>query len=550
MQLRWYQSEAIDAIYMYFQNGGRGNPVVALQTGLGKSVVIAKFIEYAIKSFSDQRIMMLVDSMELVEQNANKIKECWPNAPVGINCDGLNKRDFHNAIICGSIGSVVGEIEQFGHRDLLIVDECQMVSDNENSMYLTVIAALKKINPALKVIGLSATPFRMKMGMVIDGGIFTDVVYDITDMAGWARMIADGFLCPPVAKRTDTKIDVSKVRLQGGEFNQRQLEEAVDTSEITYKACVEMAEKGYDRWSWLIFATGIKHTEHVCETLNAIGINATFVHSKIKKKERKQRIADFKAGKYRAMVNNGILTKGFDHPPVDLIGVLRPTMSVGLWIQIVGRGTRPYDWWNEYQYINGFNFTKVNCLILDFAGNTRRLGPVNDPRLPKKKGEAKGDAPVKECPKCECFNHASARYCGGVPYPTPAGCGTEFIYEPDSKLSKTASDLEILKNDLPQLEYFDVKKVLYTLHRKENSPDIMKVSYICGVKSYNEFVCLDHSGYAAKRAKEWWTMRTGYKGDEFPTSQQAIEYSPNLPIPSRIKVWVNKKYPEIMNYEF
>lgn len=230
--------------------------------------------------------------------------------------------------------------------------------------------------------------------------------------------------------------------------------------------------------------------------------------------------------------------------------MLRPTLSVGLWVQMVGRGTRPYDFRMLDQYVKGFKYVKQNCLILDFARNTDRLGAVNDPIKPRKKGEAKGDAPVKICPKCRTYNHASARYCGGEPFQSFAGCGLEFIYDFNDKLYHHASEKPILVSDLPVVEMMKVTKVLYSVHNKINMPPSMKVTYICGIKQFTEYICFEHTGSVRKRAFKWWTQRTGYEGDQMPTTGQAVNYSSNLPIPSRIKVWVNKQYPEIMSYEF
>lgn len=550
MQLRFYQREAIDAIYNYFGSGNTGNPVIALQTGLGKSVVLGGAVCEIMHNYPSQRLIMATHVKELVEQNASKLNKMWASAPVGIYSAGLNQKEAYSPIVYGSIQSMVNSPEQFGHRDLLFIDECQLVGTKANSQYLSFINSLREINPHIKTIGLSATPYRMGMGMLTDGEIFTDIIYDTTDINGWSRMIAEGFLCPPVSKATSEYLSADGVRKQDGDYNLKQLQDAVDTSEKTFKCCVESIEKCYDRSSILVFATGIEHAEHVAQTLNALGQNAAFVHSKMKGSERDQVIKDFKAGRIRWLVNNGILTTGFDHPPLDAIVMLRPTLSVGLWVQMVGRGTRPYDFRMLDQYIKGFDYVKQNCLILDFARNTDKLGAVNDPIKPRKKGEAKGDAPVKICPKCRTYNHASARYCGGEPFQSFAGCGLEFIYDFNDKLYHHASEKPILVSDLPVVEMMKVTKVLYSVHNKINMPPSMKVTYICGIKQFTEYICFEHTGSVRKRAFKWWTQRTGYEGDQMPTTGQAVNYSSNLPIPSRIKVWVNKQYPEIMSYEF
>ena len=263
MKLRQYQEDAVDAIYDYFANGNTGNPVVACPTGVGKSVIIAEFIRRAFMQWPGQRIMMLVHVKELIEQNAEKLQRIWNTAPLGIYSAGLNSREMIMPILFGGVQSIAKAIKRsesnintplhmrhFGHRDLILIDECHLLSPDEDSMYQYVIAELKKINPYLKVIGFTATHYRLKQGLLTDEGLFTDVCFDITGVEAFNRLIAEGFLCPVIPKRTLTQIDVSNVAMCGGDFNLKQLEGAVDKDEITYSAVKEIVEQGYNRNAW------------------------------------------------------------------------------------------------------------------------------------------------------------------------------------------------------------------------------------------------------------------------------------------------------------
>ncbi len=543
---RWYQDEAEYAIFDYFQAGNIGNPVVAMPTGTGKSIVIANFVRRVFGYWPNQRIMMLTHVKELIEQNAEKLLSVWPTAPLGIYSAGLKSRDMILPIVFGGVQSVSKAIKKtvesddgtpahlkhFGWRDLVIIDECHLLGPNEDTMYQYVIAELLKINPHLKVIGLTATPYRLKQGMITDDdGLFTDLCYDITGIDAFNRLIAEGYLSPLIPKRTNVEIDTSGVRMSAGDFNGKQLNEVAD--EITYDAVKEMVEQGQDRQSWLVFASGVENAEHVASMLQSFGIPAAASHSKLKPAENDARIKAFKSGELRALVNNNKLTTGFDHPPIDLIGMLRPTMSPGLWVQMLGRGTRPSP-----------GTFKENCLVLDFAGNTRRLGPINDPVKPRKPGKGGGDAPVRICEVCGVYNHASARTC--------VSCGSEFSFE--TKIFKTAGTEELLRSDAPVVEYFDVQKVIYNLHEKRNdqnvltSPPSIKVSYFCGFQMFNEWVCLEHGGLPGKRARDWWRQR---HAEEPPvTTYEALRRVSELRVPNRIRVWTNKKYPEILSAEW
>jgi superfamily II DNA or RNA helicase len=125
----------------------------------------------------------------------------------------------------------------------------------------------------------------------------------------------------------------------------------VNTDDKNNAAIQEALEQGHDRNCWLAFCAGVDHADAVAGLLNSYGVPAAAVHSKLSAGERDARIAAFKSGELRCITNNNILTTGFDHPPVDMILMLRPTMSTVLWIQMLGRGTRPYDANDPSQYI-------------------------------------------------------------------------------------------------------------------------------------------------------------------------------------------------------
>jgi len=546
-QDRWYQSEAENSIFEYFQFKS-GNPIVAMPTGTGKSIVIANFIKRVFGYWPNQRVMMLTHVKKLISQNAEKLQSVWPVAPLGIYSAGLNSRNMIMPIVFGGIQSVSKAIERslkvndrpnhlkhFGWRDLVIIDECHLLSPNEDSMYQYTINELKKINPYLKVIGLSATPYRLKQGELTDGGIFTDICYDITTMEMFNRLLNEGYLAPLISRPTSTQIDLSSVSLSGGDFNQVQLEKAVDTDEVTYAALRESLEFGYDRKCWMVFASGINNAEHINSVLQTFGINSTTVHSKLSDKENDKRMRDWEHGEYLAIVSNQKLTTGIDHPAIDFIIDLMPTMSPGRHVQKYGRGTRPSP-----------QTGKINCLAMDFAGNVKRLGPINDPIKPRKPGAKKtvGDVPVRICEKCGVYNHASVRVCHN--------CGYQFTFQ--NKLFQTAYSGEIIKSTAPVEEVFDVQKVLYNLHERKDSngvlksPPSIKVSYFCGFQMYSEWICLEHPGLASKKARDWWRQR--HYEEPPATTYLALRRVQELRIPRRIKVLINKKYPEILGYEY
>jgi len=160
IQSRSYQSEAVGAIYNYFATK-QGNPLVAMPTGTGKSVVIAMFLESIFRAYPNQRVLVLTHVKELIEQNYDKLKTVWPNAPAGINSAGLGRNDFLHPIIFAGIASVAKKAMYFGHVDLVLIDEAHLLSPNENTMYQKFLSELMKINPDYSFdMHLMRLPFR------------------------------------------------------------------------------------------------------------------------------------------------------------------------------------------------------------------------------------------------------------------------------------------------------------------------------------------------------------------------------------------------------
>lgn len=531
---RPYQLDAIQAPFDYYTKGGTGNPIIAMPTATGKSLVIAEFCKRVLQTWPRQRIMCLTHVKELINQNAEKIRSQWPAVPLGIFSAGLRMRDIHFPIIYGGVASVVNCIPQFGHRDLLLVDEAHLISPKDGSNYQRVIAGLRAVNPKLKVIGFTATPWRTGQGVIIGNDhIFTDICFDLTLYKEFNKLLADGYLVPPIPKPTKTDLDklAKHVKIVAGDFQKDQLQAAVDVDAVTYAACQEMVDEGSERDCWLVFASGIKHAEHINSILQSMGIDSSCVHSKMKQTVVDKTIADFKAGKIRCVVNYGKMTTGIDHPPIDLIGMLRLTMSSVLWVQMLGRGTRPSP-----------DTGKENCLVLDFARNTLRLGPINDPVIPKRrvKGDVPGVAPVRICDVCGVYNHARAVVC--------VACGAEFPKV--EKLVKTACTEELVKRDAdPIYGTFEVQRVIYNEYQKIGRPSMIKVQYFCGLKCFSEYICLEHGGQATKKAWSWWKERMG-SSIAPPSTAEALKHIASLRKPKRLRVWVNKKYPEVLGYEF
>lgn len=556
-QDRPYQTDAVAAIWDYFRKE-TGNPLVAMPTGTGKSVVIARFLQSVFIPYPTQRILLLTHVKELIQQNFEKLKMLWPFAPAGIYSAGLNKREANCPITFAGIASVAKKWAMFGHIDLVLIDEAHLLSPNDQTMYRAFLAGLRSINPLLKVIGFTATPWRLGHGHLCDpfedkkgtlcDPLFSHVCFDLTSREAFNKLIQDGYLIPLVPKRTKLHLDTEGLHSRGGEFIEKEMQDKFDKEEITHAALLEAIELGADRKHWLVFASGVDHADHIGDMLNDLGIPTGVVHSK--REGRDETIEAFKRGEIRALVNNNVLTTGFDFPGIDFMVILRATSSTVLWVQILGRGMRPVyvgDWdlnTVEGRYSAIAESGKLDCLVLDFARNTALLGPANDPVIPRAKGKGGGDAPVKVCDFCDNYNHASVKYCGGFPYKTALGCGAEFSFE--VKFKATAATDDLIKGDMPIVKVFSIDQITARVHQKHDKPDSIRISYYSGLKVFTDYVCIQHTDWAGRKAAKWWRERT-----DIPlpaTTAEALELIDRVKAPTHLRVWVNKQYPQIMDY--
>lgn len=524
----------------------------------GKSIVIADFLHTVFNLYPNQRVMMLTHVWKLILQNAEKMQNFWPTAPIGIHSAQLKMRDTMMPIIFGGVQSVVKTIEKsekeeldiepilrhFGHRDLLLIDEAHLLGTDEDSSYLKVIAALSKINPFLKVIGFTATPYRMKMGTLLDGGLFSDIAYDITTHEWFKRLIAEGYLSKLIGKPTNTKIaGIENVSIKAGEFDQGQAEALIDTDEVTYSAVKEILDIGYNRNKCMVFAAGIKNAEHIAAMMQSFGANVACVHSELSTAENKKRLDAYDKDDLWGIVGANMLTTGYDNPRIDLIADMQMTRSPGKHVQKLGRGTRVYP-------------SKDNCLVLDFVGNIGRNGPVDDPVMPRKPGQKTGDVPIKICTTdklidatgCDAYNHASTRNC--------CNCAAEFHFK-NKVQGESFNDSPMKQEKEPIIEMVELNKnvpVFYSKHSGKDrgngiiSPPTVKVVYPLGLRPVNVFLCFEHTGMPRHKAHEWWRKHSPNEPpktvDEFMTRHHELRE------PKAVMVHSNTKFPDILSYEF
>lgn len=471
--LRDYQRRAIDAVYDWMRVND-GNPCLVLPTGAGKSHVVATLCKEALQGWPDTRILVLSHVKEILEQNAAKMREHWPGAPMGIYSASIGKRQFGEPITFAGIQSVRGKERLLGHVDLVIIDECHLVSHNDEGTYRTLINNLAAINPAMRVVGLTATPYRLGHGLITDKpALFDDLIEPVTI----EELVYKGFLTTLRSKVTKARFDLAGVHKRGGEWIESELQAAVDTADNNAAVVSEIMALGAERKHWLLFCTGIDHAQHIADLLDQRGVSAACVTGKTPKAERERMIADFKAGRIRALTNAQVLTTGFDFPAIDLIAMLRPTMSPALYVQMAGRGLRIAP-------------GKADCLVLDFAGVVSTHGPITAVEPPKKASKGDGEAPVKVCEFCDELCHPSVKIC-------PA-CGSEFP-APEPKTYRLRND------DIMGLAPSEMAVTSWRWRKhtsRASGKDMLEVSYYGALSDpgIKEYLTVTHDGYAGEKA--------------------------------------------------
>ena len=517
VQLRPYQVEAVQSIYDYYNSGNKGNALIVLPTGAGKSLTMAAFIQGAIAQYPKTRVVVLTHVKELIKQDAEAILRYWTDAPIGIWSAGLGQRQLNQITVAG-IQSVHNRPAQFGHTDLVIIDEAHLLSKRSESMYGRFLAGLRSYNPMLKVIGLTATPYRMDSGSLIKGEdrVFTDISYE----ADVGDLIKKGYLCPLVAKGGQTKADLSGVHTRGGEFVASELQDAMNIDELIEGALDEVDRLATDRKHILGFCAGIDHAANCARIARSRGEAADYVSGEMDSGERDNKIARFKSGEIRFLFNAMLLTTGFDYPSIDCIVMLRPTKSVGLYVQIMGRGLRK-------------DGVKDNTLVLDFADNIIRHGPIDHIRAPKEKGESdsEGVAPAKLCPSCNELVHPSVMVC--------PGCGHEWK-RAFSHGVEAADAVVVAATAEPRV--YKVDRVEYARHIKKDKPPSVKVTYVCGISFFTEWLPIEDSRSFVRKHAVRWCWDRGLVCPE--TVDQFLEMveDEDVPAPDSITVKLDGRY--------
>ncbi len=479
-----------------------------LPTGSGKSAVIAWAIQQWKTSYPSFRCIVLAHRKELIEQNVEEFKAIYPGCGrIGVYSAALDRRDVDSQILFASIDSVFRRAGEFCLWDVIMVDEAHRIPFRGEGKYQKFITESKKLNPKLRVIGFTATPFRMAGGDICHKDhILTFISYE----AGVQGLIRDGFLCKLRSKVGETQPNLKGVKKSGGDYNIGHVSKRA--SSVIDKAVVEALQiiVKEDRKSIIFFCVDVDHCTKVSEALARMNFRAPIITAKTPAEERDKISKQFKEGKIPGVCNVNVFTEGFNARCVDCIVLLRPTLSPGLYSQMVGRGLR---------ILAG----KLDCLVLDFAGCIMEHGPI----------DTLGGLPTVLATCSEC-RESFSRAIGTCP-----ACGWKVPKREIARLEAAESKKRMhgdkaSKSPILSIpETHAVHAIFIARHRKEGKPDSLRISYRCGASIFTEWVCLDHEGYGGETARKWWARRFG-QSEKQSTIDFALE---DMFFPQKLKEW-------------
>jgi DNA repair protein RadD len=486
VSLRLYQRRAVNAAVLALKGGSPA--LLSLPTGSGKSLLAGNAAKRA--NAAGLRTLIIPPTRELVAQDAEAVRIVTGGAlSASIACSGLGEVNLAGPLVIGTPQTLASRIDALGHIDLLVIDEAHRLGRKASGQLHSILTELRERSPKLMVLGLTATPFRLDSGRLIDGPdrIFEAITYDV----GYLDLLEQGYLAPLVGPREELeRLNVEGLRLVAGDYAAADLAR-FDRAELTDRIADQIVELGAERRSWLAFGVSIEHAGHLADALVARGIDARLLTGSTPAQQRADLVAAFKAGHLRALVGVDVFSTGFDAPQVDLIAVVRPTASPVWHVQSAGRGTRLAP-------------GKVDCLVLDFAGNFARLGPIDAPFVRAKGQRARDnlDKPLTlACPECSAIVSATATSC-------PV-CKTSLTKASERRADRVyprAAGHAIITGTgtLPVLG------VNYHVHQKPGRPDSLRLEYrVAGFRfpTVSEWLTAWHVGIAGMQAREEWRRR-------------------------------------------
>jgi DNA repair protein RadD len=456
VELRDYQRDAVSRTLSWLAVR-RCNPLIVIPPGGGKSLVIADLVRSIIEMNPEARVLVPTHRRELVQQDAAELKAHVPGIDMGVCSASLGSYEIRNQVVLGTVQTLANR--QLGYRGVthIIVDEAHLISRQSRTRYQTLFDSVSAANKNRKtpIIGLTATPYRLDSGMLHRG---KDAMFDVISATVPVNHLIRSKWLVPLINQPGIEIDTTGIkRDHTGDYVKELLEREVFRQHVTARALDEAVRFGKTRKRWLIFGVSIQHCEAIANYLyDAHDVQCVAMTSSLRRSEREEAIERFIAGDLRCLASVDIMSTGLNVRGIDMIQLLRPTLSTGLYVQMLGRGLRTCE-----------EEGKQDCLILDNGGNIARHGPFNDPHVHRfdriyTSGEARPN--LKMCPDCGTEMNSFQRAC--------RQCGHLF-----SRVNQSAdianSVLDMARADpVPQKRPGDIIRDYLNRHKVSHDPFI------------------------------------------------------------------------------
>jgi DNA repair protein RadD len=403
MCLRWYQQEAHDAAIDWVKKSTEPC-LLELPTGSGKSHIVAAIANTLHTISNGKSILVIVPSKELVEQNAEKYRET--GNPCSLFSASVGETCTRYPVVVGTPVSIKNKIHRFGNRFCaIVIDEAHRLTPTVKD----IIGSIENHNPKLRIIGLSATPYRLGSGYIYhqdENGkahgenkakdpFFMQRVYTVKAK----DLIDQGFLTQPIVGAINEHYDTINMQTNKmGQFSAADVDKAYHGhGRLTSAIVGDVVAQSRNRQGVMFFAATVQHANEIMASLPPE--LSAIVTGETPPAEREDILSKFKAKQIKYLVSVATLTTGFDAPHVDVIAILRATESIALLQQIIGRGLRLAP-------------NKADCLVLDYAENIERHCPDGDifnPEIEASMSSGGGGFIKCICPKCGQENEFSAK---------------------------------------------------------------------------------------------------------------------------------------------
>ncbi len=534
-KMRHYQRDILDTIYSDLH--AEHNVLMTAATGAGKTAMAVKLVERLYNEKPRSNYLVVMHKKLLVTQFLeafSKFTDINP-ADIGVCCAGLHSRNLSKRITISTIQTIHRNRDAIKKQTMILVDECHRAEfTNKKTRYAQLLEAIRGKAPQSRLLGITATPYRLGAGYCYGTRCRPDIknLFPRVNAAATYEMLKkDGYLVPLVGKiasHSNISEDLAGLRING-DYNISQAGDVMSREYHIDTAVEAIRDNCPGRDCIVVFCVTIDHCEKVFSALKNSGESVTIIHSQLTPLEQHGNMESWREGKARIMVSCEILIDGFDHPPLDCLVMLRPTLSAALYIQSIGRVLRPSE-------------GKSDALLLDLTDNVSRFGTDLDNvrvTIPKAAEEIvkKEKELIKICPACQAEVSIYRRDCD---------CGYEWTAEEIQIATAVPELTDVIFEKEPPLvvKCNSAEPSIHESRKTKKQLGKLSITYGESYQAVSVYFCLAdyYSGYAVTMSKKRWQ---DVSNSTFPTTVDEF-MTCDFILPESLELDLNGKFPDIV----